>query len=844
MTSRFQRFLRPGQLATWGIVAALCLLGAIAAQQARAWDAGTESRAHKADASTGGENMISILDTRPKWAESVGANSSRVSDCPPGYTNNGVTCGRGADTLSAPSLLATCPAGFTNTGVSCYREPYIYAAASQSPTCPAGYAYTGVSCYREPFIYAAASQNPNCPAGYAYTGVSCYREPFIYSAPSKVASCPSGYTNTGVSCYRGPDSYARTYGASCSGTNIGLICSGGSFSCPRGGSLTAGVCYLTCASGYSNTGLTCLRPASTLSLNSASCPSGYFKGALDRCYQTCNSGFTNTGEFCNRGPDTVALSSAAVTCSAGYAKGLTGRCNKVCDAGFTNTGEFCQRDADTIALSNASVTCSAGYFKGLTGRCNQTCPAGFTNTGEFCQRDEQTLALAGNATCPGGYFLGTFGRCNKACPAGYTNTGETCFLPASTLTASSMSCYATEELITVAGIPRCYSKPVCPTGYGYFGLRCYVTAGATGLGASVERTAVSTIVHNVRQSGNTHLWVVNQALDLLQKEDPLGLTPLGAFVNELRTSAAVRQQWEQGLWDADTPAYADADGHQGTHFYNAAKKDRNGAFTPFDTYFPAFDNKFACKNARACAAAQLTNVAGFKLGDTNPLTKQTAAYHLGLALHYMTDATQPMHTSGWSGADIPTNGHPQWEYYVPQIQHLFTVNGQARNPRFLDWQGQGINLDNPNNVFHQAALKSNSFAPRLAAALNVDGGAGIVTIQGFNGIGPYTGYNFYNDQAVDKLTGEILQDAYQSTAAYLAAVWKTYFQVALRRTCDVDGNGVIDRLDLNAIMAGRNTPASGATDARDADGNGSIDANDARQCVLRCTFANCASANR
>ena len=140
MTSRFQGFLRPGQLATWGIVAALCLLGAIAAQQAWAWDAGTESRAHKAAASTGGENAISILDTRPKWAESVGANSSRVSDCPPGYTNNGVTCGRGADTLSAPSLLATCPAGFTNTGVSCYREPYIYAAASQNPICPAGYA--------------------------------------------------------------------------------------------------------------------------------------------------------------------------------------------------------------------------------------------------------------------------------------------------------------------------------------------------------------------------------------------------------------------------------------------------------------------------------------------------------------------------------------------------------------------------------------------------------------------------------------------------------------------------------------------------------------------------------
>ncbi len=191
-----------------------------------------------------------------------------------------------------------------------------------------------------------------------------------------------------------------------------------------------------------------------------------------------------------------------------------------------------------------------------------------------------------------------------------------------------------------------------------------------------------------------------------------------------------------------------------------------------------------------------------------------------------------------------TNSHPQWEYYVPQIQHKFTVSGRNFEPRFLDWRAQGINLDDPNIVFHQAAFRSNGFAPRLTAALNVDGGAGIVTIQGFNGVGPYTGFNFYNDSDVDALTGEILQEAYQSTAAYLVAVWKTHFQAAVRTTCDVDGNGSIDRLDLNAIMAARNAPATGATDARDADGNGSIDANDARQCVLRCTYASCASATR
>lgn len=58
--------------------------------------------------------------------------------------------------------------------------------------------------------------------------------------------------------------------------------------------------------------------------------------------------------------------------------------------------------------------------------------------------------------------------------------------------------------------------------------------------------------------------------------------------------------------------------------------------------------------------------------------------------------------------------------------------------------------------------------------------------------------------------------------------------------CDVDNDGTVDVSDINAIMARRNLPASGPDDPADADGNGVIDANDARQCVLQCTNAECA----
>ena len=60
-------------------------------------------------------------------------------------------------------------------------------------------------------------------------------------------------------------------------------------------------------------------------------------------------------------------------------------------------------------------------------------------------------------------------------------------------------------------------------------------------------------------------------------------------------------------------------------------------------------------------------------------------------------------------------------------------------------------------------------------------------------------------------------------------------------TCDVDDNEVTDVRDIRAIAAARNLPAN-SNDPRDADGNGQINVNDVRQCVLRCSLPRCAQA--
>jgi hypothetical protein len=435
----------------------------------------------------------------------------------------------------------------------------------------------------------------------------------------------------------------------------------------------------------------------------------------------CPSGYTNTGLTCYRPPDTISNPSILANCPPGY----------------THTGLTCYRGPDTYSKS-----CSLPPFK------TYGCREGYTDTGCFCTRPASSLGID-SMVCPAGYTKGIAGRCYKPCPPGYTSTGEFCERLPDSLDYSRMTCASGEVRIG----PRCYKSPVCPTGYEIWGSLCYIAGGP-----GVTRTAVSTVQMSVRQSGNTHLWIVNRALDLLKKSDDPGARNFVATMNQPQ----IREQWENGLWDGDAPKYADFPNNMGTHFYNAARKDWNGDATSVVTYLlvdgMSLMNFLPCKNARECAKAQLENLKG-GLNATN-------AHALGLALHYMTDITQPMHASGYDGLKIPTNLHPQYEYYAAFVQGKWPATD-------MTWDKRWAGLD-PDAVFAKSALKSNDYAPYLLQALHISGDAGVVTIQGFNGIGPYTGFNFYNDRTVDARTGVILKDAYQSTASYLYSVYKKF----------------------------------------------------------------------
>lgn len=433
----------------------------------------------------------------------------------------------------------------------------------------------------------------------------------------------------------------------------------------------------------------------------------------------CPAGFTNNGLTCGRGAASTSAPSRVANCPEG----------------FTNLGLSCFQGASTFGKGCTTI------FKKFP------CPAGFTDNGCFCGRGPSSLG-ASSMTCPTGFFLNAnLGRCYQNCPADFTNTGETCFRGVATLGMSSMSCHDDEELNS----GRCFPKSsACPPDRELFLSLCY-----TKCPEGTVRTAISTCVHGGEWSGNTHLWVVNRALDLLANAND----PVATRAVNLMRAEPCKSQWENGLWDSDAGDLADAPSKRtGSHFYNGSGKDAFGNATQVVTYLILGEEQNRFGNARTNAKIFVDSIQSF--GDPKTVGGVAACYALGRALHYMTDVTQPMHATGFSGVSLPLLLHPLIEEYWPRIQTRFPVTAA--------WDRRSSTLA-PDDVFHEASVKSASLAPDMMKVLMPkDGTVCTIDVDGF----VYTGYCFIDDPVVDAKLGEILQDGYQSTASWVYSVFR------------------------------------------------------------------------
>ncbi len=157
-------------------------------------------------------------------------------------------------------------------------------------------------------------------------------------------------------------------------------------------------------------------------------------------------------------------------------------------------------------------------------------------------------------------------------------------------------------------------------------------------------------------------------------------------------------------------------------------------------------------------------------------------YDLGIALHYITDTTEPFHASGYDVFKYPTMLHAVYEDYVPRIQTKFPVGTAAWQKLYINPAGGAT--ASADQVFDQIGRTSNALSRPLLKTIMDSGGTCTYTPEAGT---TYTGPCFLTEQAlkaVDNQTGIVLAAAYQSIASYLWAAFNDEYQASqLGKSC-------------------------------------------------------------
>ncbi|PXF40616.1 hypothetical protein BWQ96_09667 [Gracilariopsis chorda] len=310
-----------------------------------------------------------------------------------------------------------------------------------------------------------------------------------------------------------------------------------------------------------------------------------------------------------------------------------------------------------------------------------------------------------------------------------------------------MSCRSNEKRV----LARCYPKNGnCFPDREFYGGLCYKKCPVGS-----RRSAGSTCVQSIRWRGNTHLWIVKRALDLLKNSND----PIGQRIHSIMNKKSCRNKWEEGLWNEDDDNNKDKPlKSHGSHFFNALGRDYKMASALPLKRTHLVESRVGTQNAFKHMIDRISVVSK----TSNP--SEGDCEMLDAALHYVTDVTMPIHANGFSGGQIPLMLHPVSEYYAPHIQSRFP----ARANWDRRWHTQSLS-----SVCGSISRKSNAdHTSSLMCALRNSGSICWTTPEfGIN----YKCYCFLNDPSVDEAIGRVLYNAYQSTASCIYAATKATF---------------------------------------------------------------------
>jgi phospholipase C len=172
---------------------------------------------------------------------------------------------------------------------------------------------------------------------------------------------------------------------------------------------------------------------------------------------------------------------------------------------------------------------------------------------------------------------------------------------------------------------------------------------------------------------NSHLWIMNRAIDIMSRDKTIVKRSQVALLNEWRIEV------ERGIYDADheNPYY---DNYTfASHFYDP---DTGKSYIPF------------------AAGAKETGAKYFKLAGEayQKNDMKQAFFYLGVSLHYLGDVNQPMHAANFTNFSYPQGFHSKFENYVDTIKDNYRVNDANG---YWNWQGM-----NPADWIHQSAVEA------------------------------------------------------------------------------------------------------------------------------------------
>jgi hypothetical protein len=318
------------------------------------------------------------------WRDSkgrgVGTIPGRVADCPAGYTNNGLTCGQGADTISAPSQgYANCPSPYVNSGFNtCIRFPDSFWQCGG--TCRDPYYHASV-CTCQYWGDSLPASSMVCPAGYSTSIIG-----------TCIKNCPPGYTNTGETCFRGVD----TLGLGSMTCRPGEVKGGGRCfpsdgNCGSNADYDAGLCYGKCGPNQDGVGPVC----------------------WDRCPSVQGTKWVNCGAGCARDKSTCDQAIINQVTSPVMVAGnvaltvVTAGGSVAADAAEAAVKTGAEAGGEAAAKAAVKSATEAAIKTGVRGALQKAALAVTTDAGRAALVKEVVFQTAINTVITTGAYVGT-----------------------------------------------------------------------------------------------------------------------------------------------------------------------------------------------------------------------------------------------------------------------------------------------------------------------------------------------------------------------------------------------------------------------------------------------------